>query len=87
MARRVAGWMPTLHPGVKEQYERPKFLNEVIALGGDLGAQRVPSDGRIGRTRDGDGQNIVLVGHELCAPATTTYPTGERKHSLCPGRL
>lgn len=79
------GYVPTLQPGVKEQNEHPKFQNEVFALGGDLSAQCVPSYRCIDRTGDGDGQNIVLVGHKLCTPATTTCPIGKWKHSLCPG--
>lgn len=79
--------MPTLQPGVKEQYECSKFRSGVIALRGDLNAQRVSSYGCIGRTEDGDAQNIVVVAQKLCTPASATYPVGEWKHSLCLGRL
>lgn len=36
MAGSVGGWMPTLQPGIKEQYECSKFQHGVTALGGDL---------------------------------------------------
>lgn len=87
MAMRMVGLVPTWQPGVKEQYEHPEFQNEVFALGRDLSAQCVPAYGRVGRTGDGDGQAVVLFGHELGTPAPTTRPIGEWKYSLCPGRL
>lgn len=73
--------MPTLQPGVKEQYERPKFYSTFV----DLNVQRVPPYGCVGRTEDGDGQSVVLLGHELCTPAATTCPIREWKYSLCFG--
>lgn len=66
--------MPTLRPGVKEQYYHPKLLSDAVAI---LKAQCVPSDGRIGRTGDGDVQSVLPLGQELCIPAATARPVGE----------
>lgn len=80
-------WVPTLQPGVEEQYECPKFQSGVLALGGDPNAQLIPSDGRTGWTEDGDGQNVVPSGQKLCTPAAASCLIGEWKHSLRLGRL
>lgn len=83
MGGSVGGSVPTLRPGVKEQYELPKFQSISV----DLTVQRVPPYGCIGRTEDGDGQSVVVLRHELCTPAATTCLIREWKHSLCSGWL